>query len=524
MAQFHWVGSTAASIDSFKWDNINNWKILELGKAGSTAPNGSLARLVSANRLPRGNDTIHFGPQMTENTQYSVGLYHIYSPCLFGGITTDTGATFGGLWSGSTGASTNLFGAAWTYVYPGYKFSRLGGYIDLAILNEWRDALSAYGYDVTAFTLASGTEFVDAEYTSSNWFGYTAGVGISFASQSIYDVRLRGSVYCANEARTTVTVRGFTAQNGGHNDQNYDGSLNTLTFSPIEQRKFTVTPNTTGNGYTGTSFETPTNSSYSGGSVVVRGHWNRVVSPIARKNGKITFEGAIVNHVNLVPSSQLVYVDTANDPNVVPVTPTTTNFDSDGIIFDNSSNARNFQVSNMRQFNTNAQFILHGDCTPTSGFVCLAPAGACAGAAGGVSVPIGSIEITPPLQVASGTVNRIPVAIGFPGNDGSPKVTTTISNLYSYIGNESATNELIIEGALENDNIYLYGGVLKNSTNLPNSAEVTIDNLSLYQDASFDSSVNPNHRNFTVVVRPQSNSTIVNPGQGTVLTLTHVEA
>lgn len=191
MAQFHWVGSTAASIDSFKWDNINNWKVLELGRAGSTAPNGSLARLISANRLPRGNDTIHFGPQMTENNQYSVGLYHIYSPCLFGGITTDVGATFGGWWSGSTGAASGLYGAAWTYVYPGYKFSRLGGYIDLAILNEWRDALSAYGYDVTAFTLASGTECVDAEYTSSNWFGYTGGVGISFANQPIYDVRLR---------------------------------------------------------------------------------------------------------------------------------------------------------------------------------------------------------------------------------------------------------------------------------------------------------------------------------------------
>jgi hypothetical protein len=114
MADFHWVGSTAANINSLRWGNVLNWRVVQNGMPGSTAPGGTLARLIPATRLPLGNDTVNIGtPTSWSSTYvnpYQPARYNVFSPCLFGGVTTAADK----VWEGSTAgtASVNKNGPA----------------------------------------------------------------------------------------------------------------------------------------------------------------------------------------------------------------------------------------------------------------------------------------------------------------------------------------------------------------------------------------------------------------------------
>ncbi len=129
MAEFHWVGSTAGNINSLRWGNISNWRVVQNGIPGSTAPGGTLARLIPATRLPLGNDAVNIGTpnhlSATYVSPYQPARYNVFSPCLFGGVTTAADK----VWEGSTAgtASVNKHGLETVKVSPRYPFSRVGG-------------------------------------------------------------------------------------------------------------------------------------------------------------------------------------------------------------------------------------------------------------------------------------------------------------------------------------------------------------------------------------------------------------
>ena len=193
---YYWVGSTAASINSFSWDVVGNWKTLKLPTGGS---GGTLATLIAATRTPFGSDTVNFGRIYSSANQYYPAPFQIHSPCLFGGITTEGIVK---VWAGTTtGSSTaEKYSAISTHIRPSYPFGKLGGQLSSSVLTEMTRALEFHNGESDGtrgdwFRVGAegeaGTYWVNGLYS-----GVTGGgtAGISFAQQPHYTLRFAGQL------------------------------------------------------------------------------------------------------------------------------------------------------------------------------------------------------------------------------------------------------------------------------------------------------------------------------------------
>ena len=528
MAEFHWVGSTAGNINSLRWGNTSNWRVVQNGVPGSTAPGGTLARFVPATRLPFGNDLVYIGTpnhlSATYVSAYQPARYNVFSPCLFGGVTTATDK----VWEGSTAgtASLNKHGQVTMRVSPRYPFSRLGGYVDAEILNEWTSHTnSLLGTAFNGWTLSSGTEYDNAQYTATNWFG-TSG-GISFAQQTSYGIRTRGGVINGAHNRTTITVIGLTSgATGAAVNTMTDGTNNSVVMQPEYALPFGGVGNRLLEGFTGQAF--PTNPSgevlYDSASVVCSGHWNTIRSEVAYRNGNITVNGAKVNALIVQPARYL----TASGPqDAVTITsyitsPATSALVLGTIYLDETSSLRYVHLGNIKRYATDSSVVVLGDITPSGGFACILPAGASSGASGGVLYTNGSLVVESPSEIASGDTDGALLRLGFSQYDGSTKSTTSIDKVYA-LQNTTTSTTSVIDGPVDISELHLHGGILEKGIALQDSAVVTIDNLYMYGNAVYDQSTNPSHYNSTIKIRAISNSVTVKPGGQTTLDVGHVD-
>ena len=538
MADFHWVGSTAANINSLRWGNTSNWRVIKNGVPGSTAPGGTLATLIPASRTPLSGDRVWIGtPPYLSNTAslYSPRRYHVYSPCLFGGVSTDTNR----MWEGAT-AGTSLYGKygflTELVVSPQYPFSRAGGYVDLAILQEWTNHInSMFGKTFSGWTLSSGTEYDNASYaTIDGWIGTSFPGGISFGSQSSYTLRLRGNVTNASHSRTTTTITGLTGASGGATGQAYDGSYNQVfvTVYPPQARYNFNDPNSANsptNGWTGQAFTTNTIGQvvYDSGETNIFGNWNSVLLETSTENATVNLSEAKVNSFTIDPMEKIYWagitmaietpVSSAND----------SLFGLGNIYIDETSSLRYFQISKVAGIcaapdgGPGSQVVVLGDITSTGGFSCLAPAGPSAGVCGGVQYTNGSLVIDSVLSSSYATYEPR-VVLGFAQYDGSTKSTTSIDKVY-FLSSNPGANRVVIDGPIQCGSMYLHGGTLEKGSGLQTSANVVIDNLYLFGSSVYDQSTNSSHYNTTAKIRVMSNSASVKPGAKTTLDVGHVD-
>ena len=531
MAEFHWVGSTAGNINSLRWGNTSNWRVVQNGIAGSTAPGGTLARLVPATRLPLGHDVIFIGTpnhlSATYVNPYQPARYNVFSPCLFGGVTTATDKVWEGITAGT--ASVNKNGPATIRVSPRYPFSRVGGYVDAEILNEWTSYTnSLLGTAFNGWTLSSGTEYDNAQYTATNWFGTTG--GISFAQQTSYGIRSRGPVINGAHNRTTITLIGLTSgATGAAINPTNDGSQNRVIIQPEYSLPFGGAGNSPVEGFTGQAF--PTNPTgeviYDSASVVCSGHWNAIGSEYggsAYRNANITLNGAKVNAFILKPNT---YYTASGPASAVTVSqnitsPATSALVLGTIYIDETSSLRYVNIGNIKRYATDSSVVVLGDITPTGGFACLLPSGASLGASGGVLYTNGSLVVESPSEIASGDTDGALLRLGFSQYDGSTKSTTSIDKVYA-LQNTTASTTSVIDGPLDISEFHLHGGILEKGIAIQDSAAVTIDNLYMYGNAVYDQSTNPSHYNSTIKIRAISNSVSVKPGAQTTLDVGHVD-
>lgn len=531
MAEFHWVGSTAGNINSLRWGNTSNWRVVQYGTPGSTAPGGTLARLIPATRLPVGGnvDTVNFGvPPHYYNAAslYQPARYNIFSPCLFGGVTTTTDRVWEGVTAGT--ATANRYGSLLMNIHPRYPFSRLGGYVDAQILSEWTAYLGVLtGITYSGWTLSSGTEYDDAQYTTfGGWYGGVTG-GISFAQQTSYSIRTRGGASNSAHARTTVVLTGLTGASGGATGGAYDGTTNQVVIGsqPGSSPSGTV-GNRTADGFLGQQFQTNGSGQvlYDTAHTVLSGNWNRVGTLYyAPSAGDIQLNGAKVNALTLKPT---IYV-TANSGNTGTVvqsisSPANSKFVLGNVYIDESSSLRYMELGNIQGHTYSSEVVVLGDIIPTGGFVCAAPAGPSAGLSGGVQYTNGSLVVESPAQLTYGDPDGAILRLGFAQYDGSTKSTTTIDKVYALQNTDVATR-VVVDGPVTVSEFHLHGGTCEKGSGLQASASVVIDNLYLYGNAVYDQSTNSSHYNTTAKIRVMSNSASVKPGAQTTLDVGHID-
>lgn len=522
---FYWRGSTAANISSLSWDTLTNWRLLTYSATAGYV-------VAPATRLPMGGDQVNFG------TWYGMGVtahanLTVLSPCLFGGVTTASTSW----WSGATAGSSlaQKHGTISAYAFPNYPFSKLGGKIDEQILEEWTRNLQVQfwlGSSVIAtgpnqWTLSSGTEYVDASYVSQ-WYGAT--VGISYGNQPAYAIRFRGFWADGSKYGTMTTLVGVTGNTAGAGGTGafYDGSFNRVDIrnvgiplhgSSSTSGNFGTLPGQAGIGPFGFSFatETPAGDVYRHGSIELSGHWNSVSSGQATRDAKIILTNAKVNAVALLASYAQVFTSTGPGSRLTGITQTW--FDLDGFYMDKDSTARVVQIANLETMTS--PVVIHGDITDRGGFVCAAPAGVSAGASGGILLPNGSMQFSPPLYRTSPT-DAYQVILGYPSSEGT-KQTTAINHFYAENPSANYGNGFTysIAGNYTGTNFWLKNGTVAFDEQLPSRATIEITNLSLQGDSVFDATpASPGFQgtaNITIV--PATNLAVVKPGAGNQLSM-----
>ncbi len=515
---FYWKGSTAANLDSFNWNSLGNWRVL------STI---HLPTLISANRLPKGGDTVIFGRSycLCSSSLPSIPSCAILSPCLFGG----PGNT-GGSWVGATGTALETNGELFVRARPSYPFSKLGGKLDVDILNQWHANLKIQGVSGATgaeWRLASGTEGTDAVWTCTNWFGAT-GQTLYYANLGGTYINVRGQWQSQTKAGCLTDIFGVTGASAGCSGQNFDGSLNKLVmFNSLDVKEFGYLPYgniNTIHGWTGYNYATPTspNDTYLSGDVIVRGRFNYLRQLIATRNSNISLIGAKINDVSLYPTAALVLNTSGaiagvdrHDVGIVPVS-VQSYFDMQLFYMDEASTARKIKIGNIDQLNSN--IIIHGDITASGGFDCALDT--FAGSSGGISVPLGSFEFFPPAT-AGITLTGDRLQFGFISSEGT-KAATVITNIFANDGSQSMVYS--VEGNFTVTNFYIYKGTLEYSYSLSNNSNININNLSMYNTSVFDGTpVSPQFQGLNnVTINPQSNSIKILPGIGNKLTFSNL--
>jgi hypothetical protein len=535
MATFYWVGSTGSAssgLNPFNWAHLGNWRVLQVGNPGSTAPGGTLASLIPATRLPMpsssaaNTDSVEFGSvAFSSNTPYMVASFHIYSPCLFGGVSTSTDR----VWTGTTAGSsvTAKYGKMNVNIRPSYPFGKLGGYVDLETLNGWVNYLNTYyptsagGARYPEFTLASGTEYDNAQYTSvvsggTAWGSVT--YGISFANQSSYDLRLRGFVGNFAHNRTTVKYSGFTGASAGATGSNFDGSFNLAQFGAQSWSQNHINALPLAARYT----LNPIGSVlYDASNTTLSGTWNRIQT-IDSWSGpnklNLTLFGVKCNAVFLNIDRQGIVTAGGISYSLPLSQPSQSVSDFGSLYADVDTSLRYLSIKNWRSLSEGGEITVHADVTSAGGFVCASPAGPSAGPSGGILVPNGSIELYPMYQ---GTDNQTNVNIGFPGYDGSTKANTTINNVFVQSG-QGVDYIVNVDGPITVTNMYMSTGTLKKTELLQPNALMRVDNLSLSGDAVVDFTENSTHDNIVMNITANSNSTTFKPGASTTLNVGHL--
>ena len=520
---FYWKGSTAANLDSFNWNSLGNWRVLSTNTIPPT--------LISANRLPKGGDTVLFGRNynLTASSLPGVSAAAILSPCLFGGV-----GNTGGSWVGATGTAAETNGTINVRARPSYPFSKLGGKLDLTILNEWYTNLltqAVPGATGTAWVRATGTDLDgnQAVFACTNWFGAT-GAGSTFAAVTLYQANMGGTYINARgqwlqetKAGCYTDIFGVTGASAGCTGQNFDGSDNGIVmFNSVDVKEFGYAPfgnSNTIQNWTGYNYATPTtpNDTYLSGSINVRGLFNYMRTTLsATRNSNIQLIGAKINDISLYPTTAFVLNPATHDVTGVNVS-TRSYFDLGYFYMDQASSARKVKIGNIDTLSNGT--IIQGDITASGGFTCALDA--FAGSSGGISVPLGSFQFTPPVlgpDTASMGAN-----FGFPLSEGT-KAATVITNVFANDGGGTGVLHYSVDGNFTVTNFYLYKGKLSYSPALPINCSINITNLSMYGDSLFDlTAVSPQFEGANnVTINPQDNNIVVKPGTGNKLTFTNL--
>jgi hypothetical protein len=514
---YYWVGSTAASINSFNWDVVGNWKTLKLPTGGS---GGTLATLITATRTPFGQDTVIFGRVYASPSQYNPAPFQIHSPCLFGGITTEGIVK---VWAGTTAGSTTpeKYSAISTYIRPSYPFGKLGGQLSTSVLTEMTRALEFHRGDAVGtrgewFRVGeegeAGTYWVNGSFT-----GITAGTtsGISFSAQPHYTLRVIGSVNDGSKLNTTVALTGVTS-GATAAVAGWDGTFNQ--YSPktdqisVPYGSVYNSDSVASNGW-GSGTPTVFGDSYRHGATELYGHWNGIKMVNSVRDFDLTCIGVKVNGLILEPTYSNPYSGAAGGST------TATQFDVQSIYFDKDCSARYFGIKNIDRMN--GDITIHGDVIPTGGFVCAGPLGASGGNSGGIALANGSFTYTPPKRVSETSQSEYPtVRVGFPLSAGT-KQSTTLTNAYFNAGVQPSV--LAVDGNFVSTNCVMNDGTLQFSADIPVNASVDISNLQLNGFARLDMSRPALYTGLnTIKVITQSDAATIQPGKGTAMIVSQV--
>lgn len=547
---FYWVGATAASYNSFSWDIAANWRVLVPGGGGPTA--NPKATLDLATRCPMGGDSVVFGRAYGPSNAITPAPFVIYSPCLFGGVTTAASK----FWSGATAGGTTFerVGTVNAFVHPSYPHIRIGGSVSSVDMTRWADYLNKTT-DVSNMPFVQSGATTNIAWTSSSWYGATA--GLSAANQTDYTIRFRGFWTNAAKAPTQVYVVGVTAQIAGATTSAYDGSSNRIlvlnatipTAYTFPQVTGATTPRAEGDNMTYTTglsgpyawynwgtYQDP-NDTYRSGSLLVSGNWNVVRSTVATRDLALYHYGN-TNVIDLNPTVSVVAAATAGQWGIYVPSSQVKLFDLAYLYHSPTATARVINIDNVDQMHSMG-IRIQGDITPTGGFVCQVPEGISGGGSGGVQLPNGSFRMTPPARLGNQydiddlagvtTVYGVPmldravVYFGYPQAVGDLN-STQITNLYAEAG-ATTPIEYTIMGNYQTTSAFVRAGTLSFSEDIPKSAGVTISNLHLYGDTVFDMANAANYVGETTVdINAQSNDCTIKPVAGTSLKVGNIYA
>ena len=516
---YYWAGSTLASINSFNWDVVGNWKTLKFASGGS---GGTYATLIAATRTPFGGDTVYFGRQYFPPSSYQPHPHQIHSPCLFGGVTTEGTAK---AWAGTTagGSSAEKYSYIQVFVQPSYPFGKLGGQLSTSVLTEMTRAFEFHrglasgtrgDWTIVGEEGEAGTYWVNGSYLGAT-FGVTS--GISFSAQSHYTLRVTGIVSDASRYITTVVMTGVTSgSTAGGITSSQDGTSNSYMLGtlPIYATYGSVTTN--GWNYDGLGFygwssgtQTEVGQMYIHGATELYGNWNKITTLNSVRGLDLTCIGVKANAVILEPTWNNTYAGMG-----ISGTTTTSHFDINSLYFDKDCSARYFGIKNIDQMQ--GDVTIHGDIIPTGGFACAFPQGASAGNSGGIVVANGSFAFTPPSRVWASFMTPT-VRVGFPLSAGT-KQSTTITNAYFNEGVQPSV--LTLDGNFTSTNCYMNAGTIQFSTNIPVNATVDISNLQLNGSSVLDMSLPVIYTGNNVIkVITQSDAVTIKPGKGTAMTV-----
>lgn len=571
MANFYWVGSTAASVNSLSWNTLTNWRTITNAAAGKT-----LATWTTPTRLPMGQDYVTFGSVNAPMGTYTPIALPTYSPMIFGGCSAGVTA---GAWPGVTaGTSTAMKrGTAQMSILPTYPFSQLGGELNTTILNEWVTQCNALqvvlvgGVPVVTPGVTWSIQFIfgvtgstaDGEPTASYYSPHMGPTGATLTPLTITKptsfigegyIRWMGSVtdYSHSptnrlpflpmssasstptvglQTRTNIFVRGITAglTNGmAGATYAYDGSQNWYNVGVDSQLSKSGTYQNI-RAYNGAIPEvsTPIDSMYTHGDAVIAGHWNSVGAWQSTKGGSIFLSGCTSNAVILNPSYAYVYRTGVTYPswvqNGISSGSITSYTEYDIISLDQSSNTKLLQIGAasagvVKSVNT---LIVEGDITSSSGFACNYPTGVSGGTGGTGVATIGNLLLYPTLLGADGTANTRPVcSIGYPSSEANFKNTnlTYTNYIYNFNGVGSEWN-IGVKGNLNVTEAVLWGGSFYAHPQIANGNNIQVGQLSLWGDATLDLSQAPNHKGMDTNVVFQSLSARLFPNMGSTIAL-----
>lgn len=529
MANFYWVGSTAASVNSLSWNTVSNWRMIANAAAGKT-----LATWSTPTRLPMGQDYVQFGSVHQQIGPYMPIALPTYSPMIFGGCSAGITA---GTWPGTTAGTSTAAkkGTALLAVLPSYPFSQLGGELNTTILNEWSAQLVRLNLYGLTFGITGDT--ADGEPTASYYNflfpGLSADLTITKPTAFLGEgyIRWMGQVFDRSQTPTQVYVRGITsgATSGmAGATYAYDGSYNFYNIStePVSSEGTYQNKYALNGAIPGVS--TPNNSFYTHGNSIITGHWNRISSDLSTKGGSIFITSCTNNAITLNPSSGHVYLTGLTMPryarNGLSGSVATSYAEYDTISFDQSSNSKSFQISapNYGMVNSVNSLIIEGDITSGGGFSCLYPAiGSSGGATGGGVSTIGNLVLYPTILGEDGTTGSHPVcSIGYPFSTANFKNTnlSNINYIYNYNGVGAEWN-IGVKGNLTVTEAIMQGGSFYPHPDIATGNSVQVSQLSLGGDSTLDLTQAPHHKGMDTNVVFQSLDARLLPNVGSTIAL-----
>lgn len=532
MANFYWVGSTAASVNSLSWNTVTNWRTITNAVAGKT-----LATWTTPTRLPMGQDYVVFGSAHYAASAYTPIAIPTYSPMIFGGCSAGVTA---GAWPGVTAGTTLAMrrGTASMQVMPTYPFSQLGGELNTTILSEWaaqmvRLGLSAASFGVTGSS-ADGVETA-AYHSPAFATGSSTAPSLTITKPASFIgegyIRWMGYVTDFSQTPTKIFVRGITAgltSGMAGATYAYDGSQNQYTVAVDSQLPLSGKyQNKTAYNGAITEVSTPIDSTYTHGDAVIAGHWNTVQAWHSTKGGSIFLTGCTSNAVMLSPQYGYIYRTGVTYPswiqNGISGSVATSYTEYDTISLDQSSNTKTFQIgaASAGVVKSVNSLIVEGDITSGSGFACIATTGpGGSGGTGGVAT-IGNLLLYPTILGADGTANTRPVcSIGYPSSEANYRNTnlTYTNYIYNYNGVGNEWN-IAVKGNLNVTEAFMWGGSFYAHPQIANGNNVQVGQLSLWGDSTLDLSQAPNHKGMDTAVIFNSLGARLLPNMGSTIAL-----